>query len=96
MLGLGTPELVVIMFIILLLFGGKKLPELAKALGTAVREFNSSIELPDRKDSMKETDEKKAAILDAARKMGIQTEGRSIKEISEDLVKLSGEATEAA
>jgi sec-independent protein translocase protein TatA len=38
MLGLQTPELVVVLFIILLLFGGKKLPELARSFGSAVKE----------------------------------------------------------
>jgi len=36
---LAGPDLFVIFFIILLLFGAKKLPELAKGLGQAVREF---------------------------------------------------------
>jgi sec-independent protein translocase protein TatA len=36
---LAGPDLIVIFFIILLLFGAKKLPELAKGLGQAVREF---------------------------------------------------------
>ena len=35
----GGPELIIILVIILLLFGAKKIPELAKGLGTGVREF---------------------------------------------------------
>ena len=39
MFGIGTGELLVIMFIVLLLFGAKKLPELARGLGKGIREF---------------------------------------------------------
>jgi sec-independent protein translocase protein TatA len=47
--GLGTSELLVILVVLLLLFGGKKLPELAKALGNSFREFKSAIKEPDKK-----------------------------------------------
>ena len=40
--GIGGPELMVIMFIVLLLFGANKLPELAKGMGRAVREFKKA------------------------------------------------------
>ena len=40
--GIGGPELMMIMFIILLLFGANKLPELAKGLGKSVREFKKA------------------------------------------------------
>jgi sec-independent protein translocase protein TatA len=40
--GIGGPELMMIMFVVLLLFGGKKLPELAKGLGKSVREFKKA------------------------------------------------------
>lgn len=40
--GIGGPELMMIMFIILLLFGGQKLPELAKGLGKSMREFKKA------------------------------------------------------
>ncbi len=39
---IGTGELIVIMCIILLLFGGKKLPEFAKNLGRGIREFKKA------------------------------------------------------
>lgn len=35
----GGPEVLVILFVILLLFGGKKLPELARSLGKSLGEF---------------------------------------------------------
>ena len=39
MFGIGTTELLIILFIILLVFGSKKLPELAQGLGKGIREF---------------------------------------------------------
>lgn len=39
---LGAPELIVIVFAILLLFGGKKIPELMKGLGKGVKEFKDA------------------------------------------------------
>jgi len=38
----GGTELIVIAAIVLLLFGGKKIPELMKGLGKGIREFNSA------------------------------------------------------
>jgi TatA/E family protein of Tat protein translocase len=42
MFGIGTTELLVILFIILLVFGAKKLPELAQGLGKGIREFKKA------------------------------------------------------
>jgi sec-independent protein translocase protein TatA len=90
MLGLQTPELIVILFIILLLFGGKKLPELARSMGSAVKEYSKATQQPakyvEEKTKTKE-EEDREAILEAARKLGIETEGRDISEIAKDLVK---------
>ena len=41
-LGLGAPELVVILIILLVLFGGSKLPSLAKGLGQSIKEFKKA------------------------------------------------------
>ncbi len=40
--GLGTTELIVIVALVLLMFGGKKIPELMRGLGRGVREFNDA------------------------------------------------------
>ena len=39
---LGTNEIIIILVIVLLLFGGRKIPELMKGLGKGVREFNDA------------------------------------------------------
>ncbi|MFV0365812.1 MAG: twin-arginine translocase TatA/TatE family subunit [Mangrovibacterium sp.] len=49
LLFIGTTELIAIVVIVLILFGGKKIPELMKGLGKGVKEF---------KDASKEDDEK--------------------------------------
>ena len=50
--GLGMQEIIVIALIILLLFGGKKIPELMKGLGKGVKSF---------KDGMKDIDDDKSS-----------------------------------
>jgi len=41
--GLGTPELIVILVVVVVLFGGAKLAGLGKASGQAIREFREEI-----------------------------------------------------
>lgn len=58
--GQGPWEVVLIFFAILLLFGGKKIPELMRGIGKGIREFNaarSSIE-QEIKEGMRETERK--------------------------------------
>jgi len=54
------PEMLIIVFAILLLFGGKKIPELMKGVGKGIKEFNNAratIET-ELKEGMKEADKK--------------------------------------
>ncbi len=61
MMNIGWTEILLILFIIMLLFGGKRLPELASGLGKAIREFKkalSSKEIEPGKEENKEVDKK--------------------------------------
>jgi len=57
MLGLGPLEIGIILFIILLLFGAKKLPELARGLGKGIKEFKKASS--DIKDEIDNIDDSK-------------------------------------
>lgn len=41
--GLGTTEVIVIASVLMVLFGGKKLPELSRGIGDSIREFKKAI-----------------------------------------------------
>jgi sec-independent protein translocase protein TatA len=42
MFGIGSTELMIVAFVLLLLFGGRKLPELARGVGSSVKEFRKA------------------------------------------------------
>ena len=42
--GIGWPELIIVLVIVLVLFGASRVPEVGKALGKGIREFKSSVE----------------------------------------------------
>ncbi|WP_235298167.1 Sec-independent protein translocase subunit TatA/TatB [Portibacter marinus] len=64
---LGGPEIILIVLVVLLLFGGRKIPELMRGLGKGIKEFNNAkanIE-SEIKENMKEIEEpRKEAILE--------------------------------
>jgi sec-independent protein translocase protein TatA len=57
MLGLGMQEVLVIALIVLLLFGGKKIPELMKGLGKGVKSFKEGMKEISDDDTGKKADE---------------------------------------
>lgn len=59
MFGLRLPEIIFIAFVILLLFGGKKIPEMMKGLGKGVKSFKDGMGGVDDEPST-ETEQKKA------------------------------------
>ena len=61
MFGLGWQEMLVILLVVLLLFGAKRLPEIAKGLGKGIKEFKGAIKETQKeiKSSIEENDQEK-------------------------------------
>ena len=64
MFGLGYQELLIILVIVLILFGANRLPELARSLGSSVKEFKKGVNEPQKDETTaataKKEEEKKA------------------------------------
>jgi sec-independent protein translocase protein TatA len=64
MFGLGYQELLIILVIVLVLFGANRLPELARSLGSSVKEFKKGVSEASKEDSTstaaRKEEEKKA------------------------------------
>jgi sec-independent protein translocase protein TatA len=50
MFGLGMPELIIILIVVIVLFGAKRLPEIGGGIGQAIRNFKKATSEPDEID----------------------------------------------
>jgi len=64
-MNLMGPDMMVILLIVLLLFGAKKLPELARGMGRAVKEFSAARDEIERELSQPSSKVRKSEVLDA-------------------------------
>lgn len=71
MFGMGPTELIIIFLVLLLLFGAKRLPEIAQGMGKGIREFKKSM-----KDT---TDEIKGSLDDQSEKKDESSPNKSDK-----------------
>jgi len=66
MFGLGYQELLLILVIVLVLFGGSKLPDLAKSLGRSMKEFKKGIGAESEEESRSSTPARSATVTSTA------------------------------
>lgn len=94
-MAIGTPEILVIVVLIIVFFGASKIPELARSLGKATGEFKkakqeSELEMKDFEKSLKEsksTSDKSSRIRTMAKDLGIATEGKSDEQLLDEIQK---------
>ncbi len=79
---IGWPELILILVIVVFIFGAGRITELAKAVGTSVREYKKATSEQHPPHS-----EKDDAIKEAAEKMGISVDGKSTSQLIEEMSK---------
>ncbi len=60
MFGIGMPELIIILVIILIIFGAGKLPEIGAGMGKAIKGFKSATADEEKKENEKIEDENKS------------------------------------
>ncbi len=60
MFGIGMPELIIILVIILIIFGAGKLPEIGAGMGKAIRNFKGATTEPEKKEPDKLEEKKES------------------------------------
>lgn len=96
MFGLGTTELLIIAGIILLIFGAKRLPEIGRGLGGAIKEFRNvkkGLSLDEKEEAAKEKGEEKKSLEDklvekVVEDIPIVKEGLAVKRKADKIKKL--------
>ncbi len=63
----SMPELLIVLAIVILLFGAKKIPDLAKGMGKAIKGFKKEMKEDDEVVASKEIDEKKTSTEEVAK-----------------------------
>jgi len=98
---IGPWEIALIIIVVLILFGPKKLPELAKSVGNAIRQYKQASEgivpdvlstpAPSATTTAPPPQSENQVLLETAKKLGITTEGKTAEEISQEIIKKTGE-----
>ena len=82
---LGAPEILLIVVIILLIFGGRKIPEIMRSMGEGVKEFKKASKGLTEEPSPSAEKSESQKVREAATALGISTEGKTDEELRKEI-----------
>lgn len=95
---IGPWEIALILAIVLIIFGPKKLPELAKSVGDAIKQYRQASEgkistAPSTPSPAVTRTQETNLFLETAKNLGIKTEGKTMEQISKEIQKKGQKST---
>jgi len=90
---IGPWEIALILIVVLIIFGPKKLPQLARAVGDAIRQYRAASEPSEEQPKRREEEESKSQelLIETAKKLGIETKGKTSDQIQEEILRAAKE-----
>jgi len=96
---IGPWEIALILAIVLIIFGPKKLPQLAKSIGDAIKQYRDASEGrgPITTSTPQPTSIKSEGnvLIETAKKLGISTEGKTMEEISKEIEEMANKPSKS-
>jgi len=77
MMGIGFPELMIILVIIMIIFGAGKLPEIGSAFGRSIKNFKSSMKEAQEEEETAQVEEGKQGAIEGGAEEGKAEEGKA-------------------
>ena len=84
MMGIGFPELMIILVIIMIIFGAGKLPEIGSAFGRSIKNFKSSMKEAQEEEETAQVEEGKQGAIEGGAVEGKAEEGKAEEDMTEE------------
>ncbi len=84
MMGIGFPELMIILVIIMIIFGAGKLPEIGSAFGRSIKNFKSSMKEAQEEEETAQVEEGKQGAIEGGAEEGKTEEGKAEEDMTEE------------
>ena len=84
MMGIGFPELMIILVIIMIIFGAGKLPEIGSAFGRSIKNFKSSMKEAQEEEETTQVEEGKQGAIEGGAEEGKAEEDKAEEDMTEE------------
>jgi sec-independent protein translocase protein TatA len=84
MMGIGFPELMIILVIIMIIFGAGKLPEIGSAFGRSIKNFKTSMKEAEEEEETAKVEEGQQGAIEEGAEEGKAEEGKAEEDMTEE------------